>query len=123
MITSRCLWFPSTFSMSWLELDLEISVFPVSIAVHTKQFLEEIQFLSLNLMPWKLFQEITGACLQSDCDINEKCIPKPFNQFTCILSGLNCASISFNGLFAMYIYQCTIKCNKTISLNFNHMPN
>ncbi|XP_052695849.1 uncharacterized protein LOC128174312 [Crassostrea angulata] len=31
-------------------------------------------------------KEIAGACSRSNCRINEKCIPQPFDQFTCVIS-------------------------------------
>lgn len=31
-------------------------------------------------------KEIAGACSVSNCALNEKCIPKPFGQYTCVLS-------------------------------------
>uniref|UniRef100_K1RHX4 Sushi domain-containing protein n=1 Tax=Magallana gigas TaxID=29159 RepID=K1RHX4_MAGGI len=31
-------------------------------------------------------KKIAGACSRSSCRINEKCIPQPFDQFTCVIS-------------------------------------
>lgn len=49
-------------------------------------------FFKINL------QEIAGACSTSYCALNEKCIPKPFGEHECVLSGM--AFLFFHGLFS-----------------------
>lgn len=51
-----------------------------------------LSFFKINL------QEIAGACSTSYCALNEKCIPKPFGEHECVLSGM--ASMFFHGLFS-----------------------
>lgn len=45
----------------------------------------------------KKLQGIPGACSKSNCALNKKCIPKPFGEHDCVLSGINflCAFLSF----------------------------
>lgn len=47
-------------------------------------YIEKPGWIYTDIGDWD--KEIAGACSRSSCDINEKCVPKPFDDFDCVLS-------------------------------------
>ncbi|XP_065922173.1 uncharacterized protein [Magallana gigas] len=47
-------------------------------------YIEKPGWIYSDIEDWD--KEIAGACSRSSCRINEKCIPQPFDQFTCVIS-------------------------------------
>lgn len=47
-------------------------------------YIEKPGWIYSDIEDWD--KEIAGACSRSNCRINEKCIPQPFDQFTCVIS-------------------------------------
>lgn len=61
-------------------------------------------------VPLFFFQAIAGACSVSNCSMNEKCIPKPFEQFECVLSGYPFIIIIVSSIISLIMFL-----NKSIS--------
>eukprot|EP00105_Crassostrea_gigas_P038658 XP_019922806.1 PREDICTED: uncharacterized protein LOC105328288 [Crassostrea gigas] len=49
-----------------------------------EHYIEKPGWIYTDIGDWD--KEIAGACSRSSCDINEKCVPKPFDDFDCVLS-------------------------------------
>uniref|UniRef100_A0A8W8NY77 Sushi domain-containing protein n=1 Tax=Magallana gigas TaxID=29159 RepID=A0A8W8NY77_MAGGI len=47
-------------------------------------YIEKPGWIYTDIEDWD--KKIAGACSRSSCRINEKCIPQPFDQFTCVIS-------------------------------------
>lgn len=61
-------------------------IFNLVRLLHTLR--KQLNFKKKNVFFLINLQEIAGACSTSHCALNEKCIPKPFGEHECVLSGL-----------------------------------
>ncbi|XP_052695712.1 uncharacterized protein LOC128174119 [Crassostrea angulata] len=59
-------------------------------------YLEKPGWIYSDIEDWD--RVIAGACSMSNCSMNEKCIPKPFDQITCVISD---CGIPLNESFSM----------------------